>query len=738
MSALASWWNRIRGRESAPTPIDPVVSDTNSPKASDPVASDIRVALDTTWTEPTPGMRLGRYMLVQRVGEGGYAQVWSAKYTGGATPLVAVKVFVPHGFPSADKAAAAARFWDGVSAMRQLDGVAGIVRVLDSPSIDGPHIWFAMQFCPELDVARAIRRGNVTEDHLVGLVDDLLNSLDRAHAHGVVHRDVRPPNLLLSRESDNKLRGLLADFDLAYFPNLERAGESTAAPPGLTRYWPSDLVEAAQERKKALARRQLNDVYAAGVTIFEFFAGLDADLPERNFKLFFRALPKRTRLTPKGFSRGTRIRVARLCSRALAPATRFATAADMIAFWDSYAREPRWTTSVVVSSIVFFASGASLVVDFALGQLAPLMATASLLVGIGAIHRWTTAGADASPRRLRGWLAKQPHGVAVSCALLLIALATVTGALHFTDFFGRLRTWRVSGAAGCQVVHSGPDSRVVVNRDDPLDVVRVGRSVLLECPKGTSPSRHGKSMLTPELGVRVQESPPVPPPASSTPSPPDPVPAPRCRTGMVYVPAGTFARAEDRRTVGVDPFCIGATEVTVGAYTECVDAGRCRLPGDACRARSSWATPTKKTDVPATCVTWRDAVRYCDFAAGRLPTDEEWEWAARSAKPDYRWPWGTQEPGPDHACWSGGSTRLGGPCTVRAYPMGKSEQGVYDLVGNVFEWTSTARGAKRLARGGSWLERLSKTNLSMASVAPLDPEAEQAILGVRCASAPAR
>jgi formylglycine-generating enzyme required for sulfatase activity len=153
----------------------------------------------------------------------------------------------------------------------------------------------------------------------------------------------------------------------------------------------------------------------------------------------------------------------------------------------------------------------------------------------------------------------------------------------------------------------------------------------------------------------------------------------------VRVPAGTFlmgaegdARDNPARVVYLDTFWIGQTEVTNAQYAECVASNVCTVP-----TNSHWNDPTL-ADHPVTNVTWEQAQTYASWVGGRLPTEAEWEKAARGtdARP---YPWGSEAPGAMHANLN---FTIGRTVPVGSYPQGASPYGALDMAGNVEEWVA--------------------------------------------------
>lgn len=158
-----------------------------------------------------------------------------------------------------------------------------------------------------------------------------------------------------------------------------------------------------------------------------------------------------------------------------------------------------------------------------------------------------------------------------------------------------------------------------------------------------------------------------------------------------------------------ETFCIDQTEVTVADYEACVDAGGCEAP----RALSgcNWGVAGQDNH-PVTCIDWPRADAYCRWAGKRLPSEWEWEFAARgSSGRDY--PWGDETPSSQYLNWryeaAGGATT-----NVGSYPMGQTpDTHVFDLAGSVWEWTgsvwcdskapgATCQQGTYTARGGSF------------------------------------
>jgi formylglycine-generating enzyme required for sulfatase activity len=174
--------------------------------------------------------------------------------------------------------------------------------------------------------------------------------------------------------------------------------------------------------------------------------------------------------------------------------------------------------------------------------------------------------------------------------------------------------------------------------------------------------------------------------------------------GMVRIPGATVTLGSDRtgasvessaREVRVDGFEIDVTEVTVDAYHGCVREGACTEPLSYPGFPRCTANRPDHGKHPITCVGQHEARAYCAWAGKRLPTDDEWEYAARGA--DGRtYPWGNAAPSAQ-LCWR--RSPEDATCPVGSHPAGDSPFGVKDMAGNAAEWAASSDESHGSIRG---------------------------------------
>ncbi len=164
--------------------------------------------------------------------------------------------------------------------------------------------------------------------------------------------------------------------------------------------------------------------------------------------------------------------------------------------------------------------------------------------------------------------------------------------------------------------------------------------------------------------------------------------------GMICIPAGAFLHGEGKEKRVLPEFWIGRTPVTNAEYAQFVISTDYGPP-------SHWkgrVPPEGLADHPVTYVSWYDAQVYAEWAGKRLPTEEEWEKAARGPE-GWEYPWGEWEEGRCNSKESGiGTTTPVGQHS----PQGDSPYGCADMAGNVLEWTASIDGKYRILRGGAF------------------------------------
>jgi len=234
-------------------------------------------------------------------------------------------------------------------------------------------------------------------------------------------------------------------------------------------------------------------------------------------------------------------------------------------------------------------------------------------------------------------------------------------------------------------------------------------------------------------------------------------------TPMVRIPEGEFLQGNDggrpneqpERLVTLDEYYIDQFEVTNRLYRQCITAEACTPPVfEYAIKEPEYFLDTTNRNHPVAYVSWEQAATYCAYADKRLPTEAEWEKAARGPyldsrnTPLYLYPWGDNKPTADEANY-----QTSGPDDVVAigsYPAGVSPYGLYDMAGNVREWTADwyslayyrtgpdanplgpDDGGRKVVRGGGFND--SYRDLTTTRRRDIEPDSNYDFLGFRCAA----
>jgi formylglycine-generating enzyme required for sulfatase activity len=216
--------------------------------------------------------------------------------------------------------------------------------------------------------------------------------------------------------------------------------------------------------------------------------------------------------------------------------------------------------------------------------------------------------------------------------------------------------------------------------------------------------------------------------------------------GMVLIDGGNFMMGDDKgdeyekpaHPVFVQPFYLDQNEVTCGDYTRFLNATSRHPP-------AGWGNkvcPVNAPGLPVTGVDWNEANAYARWRNARLPTEEEWEFAAR-ANDGRKYPWGNS--------WVDGLANAGKSSAshlvnVGSYPKGKNPYGLFDMTGNAWEWTSSqlvaypgwtipisATSDLKVIRGGSFQDESSQVTTTYRGYQRSTGEKDYSATGFRCA-----
>jgi formylglycine-generating enzyme required for sulfatase activity len=230
---------------------------------------------------------------------------------------------------------------------------------------------------------------------------------------------------------------------------------------------------------------------------------------------------------------------------------------------------------------------------------------------------------------------------------------------------------------------------------------------------------------------------------------------------QIYVPSGNFLmgstddfseaelQEKPQHTVYLDGFWMDQTEVSQGMFKRCIASGTCSELTHDFEQNPNY-TNTEYDNHPVIYITWDQAKIYCERVGRRLPTEAEWEKAARGTADGRLFPWGDTPPDGTKALFG---NALNGTRPVGSYPAGASPYGILDMIGNVREWvfdiysetyyrTSPDRNPpgseetdylfERTLRGASYKDAIHNTHLSMRFHHVANSPGENR--GFRCAS----
>ena len=751
------------------------------------------------------GQQIGQYYIVARISKGATSTIYKA-YQAKLNRFVAIKVLSPY-------------FTEDPGFLERFAREAQAVARLDHPNIlpvydfdrKGDLAYLVMKYV-ETGTLRDMLKGKPLDlETIYEIVSQVGYALGYAHQHGIVHRDVKPGNILIAEGN----WALLSDFGLAKI--LESPSDLTKSGVGLGT---PDYM--APEQAQGLAVDARTDIYALGAVLYEMATGHVPFEAETAMAVIVKHLTEPLR-PPRQLNPELPRAVEDVILKAMAkdPDRRFQSAEAMIAaleravqhqdrpleisarlrpapaaervrdLWD----RARWSGSVLRSKVVArwrdwspWLRSRSLVASTALRRSFQRLGPWLRLVG-GALGDRGRRGGQ--------WMAQRVAHRAVPRARLL-GRRLYEGIYRGLDWLGNRTRDLVLQGVGTVGARWQRMSRRTQRAAGLVALLLVlilcGGLALFRPPSAVGTDGTPTATLTLAGTTEVVAAQPTStstftptpaPTATPTPSPtptitPSPTPSPTpmaARSGMVAVPAGpvwigstmdqinaavAFCGSDCRpeqfldenpiHQVYVDSFYIDKFEVTNAQFAYFVSKTGYVTDAERAGDQVTWRTfntPDRKYH-PVIYVSWNDANAFCRWVGKRLPTEAEWEKAARGT--DKRiWPWGD---GWNPGVLNSSEYGAGQPLRVGSFKAGVSPYGAYDMAGNVWEWVAdwysavyyqespvanprgpADQGMGKVIKGGSWKVRGYEARVSSRQQASVDGRSDD--IGFRCAlSAP--
>jgi serine/threonine-protein kinase len=685
----------------------------------------------------------GKYRVDAQVGEGGFGVVYRGFHLSFEQPVAIKCLKVPAHFTSEAKQLFMDKFREEGKLLAKLRHPA-IVRVFDFgvvPESNLPFLVLEWMDGRDLEEALTDRAEPFSETEAIRFLRPAVDAIALAHRRGVAHRDIKPANLFLA-DTEDGTKLMVLDFGIA---KAMQEGETatqrqTKTSSGFSAFSPGYGAPEQFHSKKYGPTGPWTDVHALGLILVELLAGRPA-LEGEEMADFLLACVRQDRPTPRALGLDVSDAFETICGQALAlmPGDRFSSAEDLLlalegltdaAASDSHsaavaAEEPSARTESHEADGVPEPRQAEEDVDTAAflaarpEDAAPLVAPTVRQVPIPSTVPQKPAPTGKRRRKTKRRKAgqafetggQQPSKgdteIARTPTVSAEPGAKARGGLPVTTKVGIAAALLLIGTVGLCVAPGSSESP-----DDPgaTSTETVSSPIATFTPsESTQPVPRPKTVRARRPATKPAPRPkPAPPPPSPRLSPMVLVPSGKFRMGCAPDDEACDTRQEPRRLVDLDAFFIDVTEVTVTHYRWCVAVGDCdnaHLTEQSNDGREfkedkfcNWDT-VGRANHPINCVGWSQADAFCKWAGKRLPTEEEWEKAARGT--DGRiYPWGKKPPScqlavvkdDDYGCgrrstWPAGSK-----------PAGKSPYGVMNMGGNVGEWVSD-----RSVRGGAWL-----------------------------------
>jgi formylglycine-generating enzyme required for sulfatase activity/predicted Ser/Thr protein kinase len=661
---------------------------------------------------------IGKYQLLEQIGEGGFGVVYRAR-DAQLEREVALKLLHAHLASAPDFVERFRREAKMAAALHH----PNIVTMIDVGEQAGRY-FLVMEYIPGPSLSALLKeKGALPLSQALAILRPLAQALDYAHAQGIIHRDVKPANILLA---EGGKRPVLTDFGLVK-STTEDTSTTTGILLGTVEYMAPEQI-TGQPPTPAV------DLYALGVIAYQMLSGrvpfagkTPFDIQNGHVNL---PPPDPCQLNPDLDER-----LAQILLRALAkaPSERYPDAASLVQAFEAYlhqeeeqtlvrqyeeaaalAEAEQWAEAILLWESIQRARPGYRDVHALLEAARPRLRLQAELEKLLAEYRHWKAAAEAwlESARQQGLRTLEP------LQALLQPKEAVREVIQDTPpqvIMERKRPgWVIPALVACLVL--GGLIGFAIRGPSWVEVVRtvVVTQIVVEYGDVTVPT---------DLS-------------------PDRYP------GMALIPADSFLMGSDTgpadeqpvHEVSLDAFYMDAYEVTSERYAQCVAAGAC-----------SASDCSSEANHPVLCADWNQAQAYCAWIGGRLPTEAEWEFAARGGLEGKLYPWGDDSPVCQAGATNGGNfADCGNGDAIAVGSYAPNGYGLYDMAGNVWEWTSSlyqpypynaqdgredlSASGSRVLRGGGW--SYFANALRVAYRSSFDPAGRNDVIGFRCAFSP--
>ena len=649
-----------------------------------------------------------RFRLVRRLGAGGMGTVFLAEQVGVGNRPVALKVLNRKLLDDPDFLL---RFQNEAGSTGRIRH-PNVVTIHESGQADDGTPYIAMEFLEGESLGELVKkRGALPVAEVVEITQQVADGLDAAHDLGIIHRDLKPDNIFLTRDKRGRLVVKVVDFGIAKLRESSAMHTQTGMVLGTPAYMSCE--QASGMRSDELDAR--SDIYSLGVVVYEMLSGrvpFHSDTPLGYLRKHMLEAPPPFHAVAQGLSVPPAVESAVMKALAKDRDQRYASALDFARELTSAAPVVATVNRPVIDRGLFPSTRTHGQESADRGY--PLERIAETPInppqGRRPVAPVIRPPAMAKPPQFRA-ATESPSRVKY-VVLGLVLLAVIGGGIWYFN------TWYFSP--------SGPEPRPNVTSPLSGTTVPAGQEARVEAPVANLRPAPREAKVNPKDGLKY-----------------------------VWIPPGTFimgcSKGDNECQDDEKPahqvtitkgFWMGQTEVTVGAYKRFAGATGRQMPPEPpgfMEGRKSLNPGWGDEAMPIVDVTWDDAQAYCRWAGGRLPTEAEWEYAARGGSTESRY-------GPiDEVAWSEDNSGL------KIHEVGQKRAngfGLYDMLGSVNEWvndwdnekyyqTSPSQdpagptsGTHRVLRGGSWLGELKGVRVSSRHMAR--PDYWDSPVGFRC------